>query len=141
MKRKIFSILFCALILLSLSACTIKSSKAPSEDEISERKEAFENYLKETYPDETFTVDVWTEYGTSSASGLPSFEGYLWRQVITDSKGNHFKIYTSEEGTAFNHHTRYYDDYQSVLDGKIHYNEHGQRIFLDEYGNVEYEWY
>ena len=103
-----------------------------SEKVLNDRKAEYEQYLAETYPGQTFTVEVWQEYGeTIGAAGLPDYEGYLIRQVITDSEGNHFQISTYPKG-------EHSDDYQDVLDGKIHYNEKGQRVVYDENGEVLY---
>ena len=78
--------------------------------------------MNETYPDETFTIELWQEYGeTTGPAGLPDYEGYLVRQVITDSKGNRFKIFTRNPGV-------YSDDYKKVLDGTVHYDEKGEQI-------------
>ncbi len=86
-------------------------------------KEEYAQYLKETYPDETFTVEIWQEYGErTGAAGLPDYEGYLIRQVCTDSKGNRFKVYSMPKG-------EHSDDYQLVLDGRAHYDEKGERVF------------
>jgi len=129
--KKIIEILCISLCLLvSLCACTIKSDKKMSDEEIQKLKSEYVKYLSETYPEETFTVDVWQEYSeTTGGAGLPDYEGYLLRQVITDSEGNRFKIFTKNIG-------EYSDDYQEVLNGTIHYNEKGQRVFFDENGEV-----
>ena len=121
---------FCAFLLLLLCSCTIRSDEEISEDVLENRKAEFEKYLEETYPDETFTVEVWQEYGKDvGAAGLPDYEGYLIRQVCTDSKGNHFRVFILSEG-------EYSDDYEKVLDGMIQYNEKGQQIYYDENGKV-----
>ena len=74
-------------------------NKKASEEEINAKKAEFEKYLEETYPDETFTVKIWQVYGESTGgAGLPDYKGNMWRQVITDSKGNRFRIYTSPGG-------------------------------------------
>ena len=118
-EKKLFTGICLCLLMCS---CTIRSDKEISEDVIEERKEAFEKYLEETYPDETFTVEVWQEYGKhGGAAGLPDYEGYLIKQVITDSKGNRFKIHELSEG-------EYSDDYQKVLDGWIEYDEKGEQV-------------
>ena len=44
--------------------------------------------------------------------------------MITDSKGNHFKIF--ETGTPGE---KYDDDYQEVLDGSRKYDDRGERVF------------
>lgn len=112
--------------MLSLCSCTIKSDRPISDKVINERKEAYENYLKETYPDESFTVEIWQEYGTDiGGAGLPDYEGYLIRQVITDSRGNRFQIHEYSKG-------EYSDDYQKVLDGWIRYDEKGELILNAE---------
>ncbi len=99
-KISMITALFICMVLI-LSACTIKNSKKMSDEEIKKMKEEYEEYLKETYPDESFTVEIWEEYGkTTGGAGLPDYEGYLIRQVITDSKGNRFKIFTSDEGSS-----------------------------------------
>ena len=122
MKKRIFIIGICICILFSLDACKIKSDKKMTDKEINNLKAEYEKYLNETYPDETFTIDLWQDYGeTIGPAGLPDYEGYLMRQVITDSKGNRFKIFTSNPGV-------YSDDYQKVLDGMVHYNEKGEQI-------------
>ena len=118
-------------MLLSLCACTIRSDKKLSDEELEEMKEEYEEYLEETYPGEEFTIEVWEEYGESTGgAGLPDYEGYLMRQVITDSEGNRFKIFTSNPGV-------YSDDRQKVLDGRVHYNEKGQEVFYDENGEIK----
>ena len=100
-----------------------------TEEELDKLKARYEKYLNETYPEESFTIEVWQEYGeTIGPAGLPDYEGYLMRQVITDSKGNRFRIYEKDIG-------KYGDDYQEVLAGRIHYNEKGQQVFYDEDGN------
>lgn len=131
MKR--FIIIFvCLCMLVSLCSCTMKSDKKISEKKIEEQKTEFENYLKKTYPDESFTVELWQEYGKETgAAGLPDYEGYLLRQVCTDSKGNRFKVFVVKKG-------EYSDDYRDVLNGKIHYNEKGQREFYKENGELWY---
>ena len=137
MKRLplIFALFIC---MLSICACTMTGTKKASEEEINAKKAEFEKYLEETYPDETFTVKIWQVYGESTGgAGLPDYKGYMWRQVITDSKGNRFRIYTSDEGSSlFNIHRVYSDDYQDVLDGKKYYNEDGMRVYFDENGEV-----
>lgn len=130
MKRKSALSGICVCLLLLLCSCTYRSDKKISEEEINARKAEFEKYLAETYPDETFTVEIWQEYGhKTGAAGLPDYEGYMLRQVVTDSKGNRFKIGILSKG-------KYSDDYQKVLDGMIHYNEKGQQVFYDENGEI-----
>ncbi len=140
MKRKIITSVLFVFVLFLLSACSMKSDKKLSDNEINSMKEEYAKYLEEAYPDESFTVEIWQEYGKrTGAAGLPDYEGYLIRQVITDSKGNRFKVYTSDEGSSiFNIRRKYSDDYQLVLDGRIHYNEKGQRVELDENGEVKH---
>ena len=122
MKKRKYIIGICTCILLSLGACKIKSDKKMTDKEISDLKAEYGKYLNETYPDESFTIDLWQEYGeTIGPAGLPDYEGYLMRQVVTDSKGNRFKIFTSNPGV-------YSDDYQKVLDGMVHYDEKGEQI-------------
>lgn len=128
--KKILLITVCVCMLISMCSCQIKSDKKISEKKIEARKAEFENYLKETYPDESFTVELWQEYGkTIGTAGLPDYEGYILRQVCTDSKGNRFKVFVVNKGV-------YSDDYQDVLDGKIHYNEKGQREFYKDNGEL-----
>ena len=94
------------------------------------RKSAYEEYLKEKYPNETFKVEVWQEYRKRVGSGgLPNYEGYLYRDVITDKDGNRFKIWGDSK-------ENYHDDYQRVLDGEIYYNEKGEHVHFDENGDV-----
>lgn len=120
MKLRILISGICICLLLSLCSCTIKSEKRISDRVISDRKTEYENYLKETYPDETFTVEIWQEYGKDiGPAGLPDYEGYMLRQVITDSKGNRFQVFEQSRG-------KYSDDYQKVLDGLIKYDDNGQ---------------
>ena len=122
----------CVWLLVMLCSCTFKSDKMVSEKTIDDRKVEYEKYLAETYPDKTFTVEVWQEYGkTTGAAGLPDYEGYLIRQVITDSDGNRFQIFTYPKG-------EHSDDYQDVLDGKKYYNEKGQQVFFNEDGTVQF---
>lgn len=138
-KISMITALFICMVLI-LSACTIKNSKKMSDEEIKKMKEEYEEYLKETYPDESFTVEIWEEYGkTTGGAGLPDYEGYLIRQVITDSKGNRFKIFTSDEGSSiFDIHRVYSDDYKDVLDGTTYYNEKGQRVYFDDNGEISF---
>lgn len=123
MKSKFLVSAFCLCLMLALCSCRIKSDKPISEKVLSDRKAAYENYLAETYPDETFTVEVWQEYGENiGPAGLPDYEGYLIRQVVTDSKGNRFQVHEISKG-------EYSDDYQKVLDGWIQYDEKGELVF------------
>ena len=123
LKEKAALLFLCIFLMLTLCSCTIKSNKKISEKVLTDRKAAYEKYLEETYPDETFTVEVWQEYGTDiGPAGLPDYEGYLIRQVITDSKGNRFQIHEYDKG-------KYSDDYQKVLDGWIQYDENGEHVF------------
>ena len=131
MRNRSVFICVCLCLILSLSACTYKSDKKISEEKISAMEEEYAQYLKETYPDETFTVEIWQEYGKKTgAAGLPDHEGYMLRQVCTDSKGNRFKVYSKTKG-------EHSDDYEMVLEGRIHYNEKGQQVFYDENGEIE----
>ena len=126
MKRRLIFLSVCVSVLISLSACTIRSNSKLSDDEIDDMIEEYEEYLEETYPDETFTVEVWQEYGEDvGGAGLPDYEGYLIRQVITDSEGNRFKITKYSNGDLV-------DDYQNVLDGKVRYDKKGLPIFTDD---------
>ena len=130
MKTKLICLAINLCLLISLSSCTIRSDRKISEEVISAKKAEFEEYLAETYPDEVFTVEVWQEYGKDiGAAGLPDYEGYMLRHIITDSKGNRFKISTYPEG-------KHSDDYQKVLDGTIYYNEKGQHVYYDDNGDV-----
>ena len=123
MKSKFLVSAFCLCLMLALCSCRIKSDKPISEKVLSDRKAAYENYLAETYPDETFTVEVWQEYGEDiGPAGLPDYEGYLIRQVVTDSRGNRFQVFEVDGG-------KYSDDYQKVLDGWIQYDEKGELVF------------
>ena len=128
MRKTVYTAV-CVCLLLSLYACTIRSDKKLSDEELEEMKEEYEGYLEETYPGEEFTIEVWQEYGErTGGAGLPDYDGYLMMQVITDSDGNRFKIFTSNPGV-------YSDDRQDVLDGRKHYNEKGQQVFYDENGD------
>ena len=122
MKKIILLIGMSLIMLFTLCSCTIKSDKKMSQKELDNMKAEYEEYLKEKYPDETFTVKLWEEYGKDAGGGsLPSYEGYLFYSVITDSKGNNFKIF--ETGTKGE---KYTDDYQKVLDGTIKYDDRGE---------------
>ncbi len=133
--KKLSVLIICISLMSLFCACTVHSEKKISEDELNARKEMYEEYLAKTYPDETFTVKVWQEYSKKTgAAGLPDYEGYLFRQVVTDSKGNCFMVYPGDNGTCT-------DDYQKVLDGWIHYNEKGQHVIYDENGNIISEYY
>ena len=135
MKRKFKILLICIGMLVLFNACTIRSDKKISEEEINARREMFERYLEEKYPDETFTVKVWQEYAKETgAAGLPDYEGYVYRQVIIDSKGNCFMVFPGDGGKCT-------DDYQKVLNGWVHYNEKGQRVVYNEEGGVVTEYY
>lgn len=130
MRNKIIFICMCICLISSLSACTIKSDKKISDQKINSRKTAYEEYLKETYPDETFKVEVWQEYKkTIGGAGLPDYEGYVYKWVITDKDGNRFKIWGDSKDS-------YYDDYQKVLDGEIYYNENGEHVYYDDNGDI-----
>ncbi len=127
MKRKLALLLICIVILSLLSACTIRSNKKISEKQINERREMFEKYLEEKYPDKTFTVKVWQEYAKKTgAAGLPDYEGYLYRQVVIDSEGNCFMVFPGDNGKCT-------DDYQKVLDGWVHYNQKGQHVIYAKF--------
>ena len=123
MKKRLVIFSIFIFLTMSLCSCVIRSDKKISDKVLSDRKEAYEKYLKETYPDETFTVEVWQEYGTDiGPAGLPDYEGYMIRQVITDSAGNRFQIHEYGNG-------EYSDDYQKVLDGWIQYDENGEHVY------------
>ena len=135
MKKKLTLLGIIIGILCLLSACTIRSDKEISQDKLDARREMFEKYLAEKYPDETFTVKVWQEYTKDTGeAGLPDYEGYVYRQVAIDSKGNCFMVFPGDKGTCT-------DDYQKVLDGWLHYNEKGQHVEYDENGNIISEYY
>jgi len=86
-------------MLFLFGACTIRSNNKISEKTIDARREMFEKYLKEKYPDETFTVKVWQEYAKDIGSaGLPDYERYLIRQVVIDSEGNCFMVFPGDKG-------------------------------------------
>ena len=119
MKKLLLSCMCIGLAILGC-ACTVRSDKRISDKVINDRKAAYEKYLEEAYPGETFTVEVWQEYGTDiGPAGLPDYEGYLIRQVITDAGGNRFQIHDYGNG-------KYSDDRQKVLDGWIRYDEKGE---------------
>ncbi len=123
MKKVILLLELSLILLITLCSCTLKSDKKMSQKQLDNMKAEYEEYLKEKYPDETFTVELWEEYGKDTGgAGLPDYEGYLFHSVITDSKGNHFKIF--ETGTL---REKYTDDYQKVLDGTIKYDDKGER--------------
>ena len=125
MKKVILLLGLSLILLITLCSCTIKSDKKMSQKQLDNMKAEYEEYLKEKYPDETFTVELWEEYGKDTGgAGLPDYEGYLFHSVITDSKGNHFKIF--ETGTL---REKYTDDYQNVLDGTIKYDDKGERVY------------
>ena len=125
MKKVILLLVVSLIMLFTLCSCTIKSDKKMSQKELDNMKAEYEEYLKEKYPNETFTVELWEEYGKDvGGAGLPDYEGYLFHSVITDSKGNHFKIF--ETGTLSE---KYNDDYQKVLDGTVKYDDRGERVF------------
>jgi len=123
--KKVKLLLGVSLIMLTmLCSCTIKSDKKMGQKELDKIETEYEEYLKGKYPNETFTIKVWEEYGYTGGSGLPDYEGYLFHSVITDSNGNNFKIF--ETGTT---NEKYTDDYQKVLAGTIKYDDNGERIF------------
>ncbi len=135
MKRKLVFFVLCIGLLCSLSACTIRSDQKIDEEKIEARREMYEDYLKQQYPDKTFTVKVWQEYAKETgAAGLPDYEGYVYRQVVIDSDGNCFMVFPGDNGKCT-------DDYQKVLDGWVHYNEKGQHVVYDENGNIAAEYY
>ncbi|MCR5291459.1 MAG: hypothetical protein K6E28_01065 [Eubacterium sp.] len=125
MKKAVLLIGMSLMILITFCSCTIKSDKKMSQKELDSMKAEYEEYLKGKYPNETFTVKLWEEYGYDvGGAGLPDYEGYLFHSVITDSRGNHFKIF--ETGTL---KEKYTDDYQEVLNGTIKYDDKGERIY------------
>ena len=65
MKKKFGCLGMILLLMLSLCACVIKSNKPISAKKLDNMKTEYENYLKDKYPNETFTVDIWQEYGYS----------------------------------------------------------------------------
>ncbi len=135
MKRKLILLAAGIGLIASLGACTIRYDKEISEDEIDERKEMFEEYLEDKYPDETFKVKVWQEYAEETGgAGLPDYEGYVIRQVVIDSQGNCFMVFPGDNGECT-------DDYQKVLDGWVHYNKKGQHVVYDDDGNIIDEYY
>ncbi len=135
MKRKLLLLAAGMGLIASLGACTIRYDKEISEDEIDERKEMFEEYLEDKYPDETFKVKVWQEYAEETGgAGLPDYEGYVIRQVVIDSQGNCFMVFPGDNGECT-------DDYQKVLDGWVHYNKKGQHVVYDDDGNIIAEYY
>ena len=135
MKRKLLLLAAGIGLIVSLGACTIRYDKEISEDEIDERKEMFEEYLEDKYPDETFKVKVWQEYAKETGgAGLPDYEGYVIRQVVIDSQGNCFMVFPGDNGECT-------DDYQKVLDGWVHYNKKGQHVVYDDDGNIIDEYY
>ncbi len=135
MKRKLLLLAAGIGLIASLGACTIRCDKEISEDEIDERKEMFEEYLEDKYPDETFKVKVWQEYAKETGgAGLPDYEGYVIRQVVIDSQGNCFMVFPGDNGECT-------DDYQKVLDGWVHYNKKGQHVVYDDDGNIIAEYY
>ena len=133
--KRILVVLGICIGICMLCACTVRSDKRISEEEIDARREMFEEYLKEKYPDKTFTVKVWQEYAKKTgAAGLPDYEGYLWRQVVIDSEGNCFMVFPGDNGQCT-------DDYQKVLDGWVHYNEKGQHVVYNDDGSILTEYY
>ena len=135
MKKKLVILGMYIGILCMLCACAIRSDGKISEEKIDARREMFEEYLAQKYPDETFTGEVWQEYvEETGGAGLPDYEGYVYRQVVTDSKGNHFMVFPGNHGECT-------DDYQKVLDGWMHYNEKGQHIVYGEDGSIIAEYY
>ena len=135
MKRTLTHLGICIGILSLLSACTIRSVRKISDEKILARQEMYEKYLEEKYPDKTFTVKVWQEYAEETGpADLPDYNGYIFRQVVIDSKGNCFMVFPGDNGKCT-------DDYQKVLDGWVHYNQKGQHVIYDEDGNIVTEYY
>ena len=135
MKRKLAFLGIGIAMSAMLGACTIRYDKEISEDELDERKEMFEEYLEDKYPDETFKVKVWQEYADETGGAdLPDYEGYVIRQVVIDSEGNCFMVFPGDNGQCT-------DDYQKVLDGWVHYNKKGQHVVYDDDGNIVAEYY
>lgn len=135
MKRTLTHLGICIGILSLLSACTIRSDRKISDEKILARQEMYEKYLEEKYPDKTFTVKVWQEYAEETGpADLPDYNGYIFRQVVIDSKGNCFMVFPGDNGKCT-------DDYQKVLDGWVHYNQKGQHVIYDEDGNIVTEYY
>lgn len=126
MRKKLILAGTMVFFLFLLSACSHKISQKT----VDSRKADYEQYLKNTYPGETFDVKVWVEYAEiTGGAGLPDYKGEILRTVITDAKGNRFKIFDDGSG-------HYFDDYQKVLDGTKHYNEKGQEVIYKEDGTV-----
>ena len=135
MKRTLTHLGICIGILSLLSACTIRSDRKISDEKILARQEMYEKYLEEKYPDKTFTVKVWQEYAEETGpADLPDYNGYIFRQVVIDSKGNCFMVFPGDNGKCT-------DDYQKVLDGWVHYNQKGQHVIYDEDGIIVTEYY
>ncbi|MCR5503837.1 MAG: hypothetical protein K6F53_12600 [Lachnospiraceae bacterium] len=135
MIRPLLLSAICICISGLLGGCTIRSDKKISEETIEERREMFEEYLEEKYPDKTFTVKVWQEYAKETGpAGLPDYEGYVFRQVAIDPDGNCFMVFPGDHGECT-------DDYQKVLDGWLHYNEKGQHVVFNEDGSILAEYY
>lgn len=130
MKSKLTILCISICLLLSLCGCVINNPVKISDSTIDDLKKDYEDYLSQTYPDETFTVDVWQEKDVIATVGLPAagYNGYVIRSVITDSEGNRFKILTSNK--------KYFDDRDMVLDGRREYNEKGQRILRLDDGSI-----
>lgn len=130
MRKKLTYLGLLLCFCLFFASCVMRSDQEYSEEVLNRRRTAYEKYLAETYPEQKFTVEVWQEYGKKGgAAGLPDYEGYLLKHIITDSEGNRFRIYEVNTG-------KYTDDYQKVLDGTIHYNEKGQQVFYKDDGSV-----
>ena len=130
MKSKLTILCISICLLLSLCGCVINNPVKISDSTIDDLKKDYEDYLAKTYPDETFTVDVWQEKDAIATVGLPAagYKGYVIRSVITDSEGNRFKIITSNK--------KYFDDRDMVLDCRREYNEKGQRILRLDDGSI-----
>ena len=75
MGKRIILLGISICILCLLGACKIKSNSKMSDRELDDLKSEYEQYLSETYPDETFTIELWQEYGeTTGPEGLPDYE-------------------------------------------------------------------
>ena len=100
MRNRIILICMCVCLMFSLSACTYRSDKKISEKKLNSRKEAYEEYLKDKYPDKTFTVKVWQEYRKmTGGAGLPDYDDYqkvLDGEFYYNENGEH--VYFDENG-------------------------------------------
>ena len=71
MGKRIILLGISICILCLFGACKIKSNSKMSDKELDDLKSEYEKYLSETYPGETFTIEVWQEYGeTTGSAGL-----------------------------------------------------------------------